>query len=208
MCGRFVDPNLQSMGLDTSWLKIDPFKNWDRRYNVKPTQDMIILTPDLEPMVARWRLIPSWHKGELRDWKATTFNARIEEAASKPSFRSVWNKGRCLLPLSGYYEWKGEKGNKQPYFIQSAGNEENLFVAGLASKWNETLTCTMLTRAANNTVSDIHHRMPVILNTSEREAWLQGENDIDLGASIKLKHHQVRKFGIRDEGEEIIEAKD
>ncbi len=103
MCGRFVDPNLRSEGLDTSWLKITPFP---RRFNVKPTQDVLILAkPTLEPLVARWWLVPSWFKGEeAKGWKAATFNARIEEAKEKPAFRAVWRFGRCLIPAAGYCE--------------------------------------------------------------------------------------------------------
>ncbi|MBK0327275.1 SOS response-associated peptidase [Rhodobacteraceae bacterium F11138] len=206
MCGRFVDPNLRSAGLDTSWLKIDPFKDWRRRFNVKPTQDIVLLTPDYRPMVARWWLVPSWHKGELPDWKATTFNARIEDAATKPTFRAVWNKGRCLIPMAGYFEWTGVKGNKTPHFLRGAGNEENLYAAGLASRWGDLLTCTMLTRTANADVADIHHRMPVILDTDEREAWLSGSGDAEvLGANARIAHHPVRIFGRDDEGPELIE---
>ncbi|WP_424986511.1 SOS response-associated peptidase [Microbulbifer sp. S227A] len=205
MCGRFVDPNLRSAGLDTSWLRIEPFAGWEPRFNVKPTQDVVILAPDLRPLLARWWLIPSWHKGEVKDWKAITFNARFEDAAGKPSFRAVWNKGRCLIPMRGYYEWTGDKGQKTPHFIQSAGNEENLFAAGLASRWNDLLTCTMLTRAANDSVSGVHHRMPVLLNTAEQEAWLAGSNDPDLGRGTALKHHRVQRFGLHDDGEELIE---
>lgn len=83
-----------------SQTKLTPFP---RRYNVKPTQEVVILakTP-LEPMLARWWLVPSWHRGGLKDWKATTFNARIEEAKDKPAFRAVWRHGRCLIPAAGY----------------------------------------------------------------------------------------------------------
>lgn len=75
MFGRFVDPNLRGTEAELSEIKIDPFP---RRYNVKPTQDTLIVakTP-LEAMFARWWLVPSWHMGELQDWKATTFNARL-----------------------------------------------------------------------------------------------------------------------------------
>src|SRR5690606_6277869 len=126
------------------------------------------------PALARWWLIPSWHKGDLKDWKATTFNARVEDAAKKPTFRGPWQYGRCLIPAGGYYEWTGEKGSKQPHFIRNAGNEETLWFAGLSSVWQDMLTCTIVTRAANETVDAVHHRMPVILNTEERDAWLAG----------------------------------
>lgn len=206
MCGRFVDPDLQSAGLDTSWLKLDPFAGWERRFNVKPTQDVILLTPDGNPRVARWWLVPSWHKGALSEWKATTFNARIEDAATKPTFRAVWKYGRCLMPIGGYYEWSGDKGARRPNFIQSAGNEDVLFCAALASFWNDLLTVTMMTRAANDAVSGIHHRMPVILNTDEREHWLSGAPDVStLGEGAVLKHHPVRPFGRDEDVADLVE---
>jgi len=203
MCGRFVDPNMRADGLDTSWLKIAPFP---RRFNVKPTQDILIVAKaPLEAMMARWWLVPSWHVGDLKDWKATTFNARIEEARDKPSFRNVWRRGRCLIPVGGYYEWRGEKGAKQPYYFQPAGNEAILWIAGLASRWQGLLTCTMMTRAANASVEPIHDRMPVILDTDEQTAWLAGSDDLEIGAGARLRHHPVRRFGIADEGADLID---
>lgn len=85
---------------ELSKIKIDPFKHHRRRYNAKP---------EMEPHMARWWLIPSWHKGEEKDWKATTFNARIEDAKSKPTFRGVWKYGRYLIRAGGYYDWTGER---------------------------------------------------------------------------------------------------
>ncbi|TRD13988.1 SOS response-associated peptidase [Palleronia caenipelagi] len=206
MCGRFVDPNLRSAGLDTSWIDAAPFGNWRQRFNVAPTSSVILLGgPERKPLLARWWLIPSWHDGTMADWKATTFNARIEDAALKPSFRQVWRTGRCLIPMRGYYEWTGPKGAKQPHFIQSAGNTETLFAAGLASRWQDLLTCTMMTRAANDDVAAIHHRMPVLLDLEEQEAWLSGSEDPDLGQSARLSHHPVAPFGSRDDGPDLIE---
>ncbi|MDP0925693.1 SOS response-associated peptidase [Paracoccus onubensis] len=201
MCGRFVDPNFAEI----SETKIDPFKGWKRRYNIKPTQDVWTFDDDGAPALARWWLIPSWHKGDLKDWKATTFNARIEDAAKKPAYRGPWKYGRCLIPAGGYYEWTGEKGSKQPHFIRNAGNEETLWFAGLSSVWQDMLTCTIVTRAANDMVDAVHHRMPVILNTEERDAWLGGSDDPDIGAGVQLRHHPVSKFGAKDDGPELIE---
>jgi putative SOS response-associated peptidase YedK len=205
MCGRFVDPNLRSAGLDTNWLKIEPFASWTRRYNVKPTQDLIAFDPDLTPFLARWWLIPSWHRSELKEWKATTFNARIEEAREKPSFRGAWKTGRCIIPVGGYYEWTGKSPKKQPHFVQSAGNDETLYVAGLVSEWRDLKTSTMMTRAANESVSKVHHRMPVILDTAEQEAWLGGSDDLSIGSECQLKHKPVARFGLHDDGELLIE---
>jgi len=201
MCGRYVDPNLRSAGLDTSWLKIDPFP---RRYNIKPTQDVYVLR-GRELVLARWGLIPVWHKGELKDWKASTINARLEEAADKPSFRGPWRHGRCLIPAGGYYEWTGARTPKQPHFFAGAGNEETLWFAGLLSAWRGLLTCAIVTRAANDTVEPVHDRMPVILNSEERDAWLGGGGNTGIGSGARLRHYPVRPFGIKDEGSDLIE---
>lgn len=215
MCGRFIEPELIGTDQEHSETKIDPFPNQPviipprgpRRFNVAPTQNILILGKSpMVAMQARWWLIPSWHKGDLKDWKATTFNARIEDAQNKPSFRAVWRHGRCLIPMGGYYEWSGEKGRKQPHVIMSGGNEPTLWAAGLASLWHDLLTCTMMTRAANPAIESIHDRMPVILDIQEREAWLSGSDDVrGLGGAVRLRHYPVRKFGAREEGPQLIE---
>lgn len=201
MCGRFVDPNLRDTELDMSQTKITPIP---QRFNVKPTQDVYVLVGG-GLVWARWGLIPSWHRGELKDWKAATINARIEEAADKPSFRGPWRHGRCLIPAGGYYEWTGDRSPKQPHLFQAAGNEGTLWFAGLVSQWRDLLTCAIVTRAANDSVAPIHNRMPVILDTSERETWLGGSDDLTLGADALVRHSPVRRFGIGDEGEVLVE---
>jgi putative SOS response-associated peptidase YedK len=215
MCGRFIEPEFIGTDQEHSELKINPFPKkpliipprGPRRHNVAPTQDILIFGKSpLVAMTARWWLVPSWHRGELKDWKATTFNARIEDARNKPTYRGVWRHGRCLIPAGGYYEWTGEKGTKIPHVVFSAGNENTLWFAGLASRWNDLLSCTMMTRAANSDVSDIHHRMPVILNLAERESWLAGSDETDgFGEAAPLRHHHVSKFGVRDDGPSLTE---
>ncbi|KJZ20428.1 SOS response-associated peptidase [Loktanella sp. S4079] len=215
MCGRVIEPELVGTDEEHSETRIDPFgenpviipPRGPRRFNVAPTQDLLIIGGDpLRAMSARWWLVPSWHKGELRDWKATTFNARIEDAQNKPSFRNVWRRGRCLIPAGGYYEWTGEKGAKQPHAILPAGNENIVWFAGLASRWNDLLTCTILTRAASQDLAPMHPRMPVMLDLAEREAWLNGSDAVaTLGQAPRVKHHQVARFGTRDDGPELIE---
>lgn len=203
MCGRFVDPNLRETEVDFSHTKVRPIP---RRYNIKPTQDALILSgEDLSPSYARWWLVPFWHKGGLKDWKATTFNARIEDAATKPSFRASWQDDRCLIPAGGYYEWIGPKGSKRPHFIYSASNQPTLWFAGLRSTWQDLETCTILTRPANADVSDVHHRMPVILSQTERDDWMAGNHDLTIGEGARLAHYEVSPFGIKDDGPDLIE---
>ncbi|MBU2865994.1 SOS response-associated peptidase [Pacificibacter marinus] len=205
MCGRFVDPNLRNTEIDMSQIKIDPIQ---RRFNVKPTNPILIFADQpLEGVAARWGLIPSWFKGnDPKEWKATTFNARIEEAREKPTFRAAWRYGRCLIPAGGFYEWTGPKGNRRPNFFAPAGNDANFYFAGLFSIWNDMRTCTIMTRAATDAMVGIHNRMPVILNSEEREAWLEGSADLNIGIRAALKTWPVERFGLMDEGVSLIEA--
>lgn len=203
MCGRFIDPNLRGTDVEFAELKITPFS---RRYNVRPTDPVLVFGAERhDPMLARWGLVPSWYRGELADWRAASFNARIEDARSKPTFRGAWRYGRCLIPIGGFYEWTGPKGARQPHFICSAGNSETLWLAGLISLWHELLSCTILTRAANGAMVDLHDRMPVILNPEERDAWIRGSEEISIGAGALLHHYPVRPFGATADGPELIE---
>ena len=95
VCGRIVDPNLRNTEVDMSQIKIDPFGG---RFNIKPTEPVVILakTP-LIAIGARWGLIPSWFDGvRAKDWKAATFNARIEDVRQKPTFRQVWRAAGAI----------------------------------------------------------------------------------------------------------------
>jgi putative SOS response-associated peptidase YedK len=201
MCGRFIDPDLRGSEFDFAELRIAPFP---RRFNVKPTQDIYVLQGH-EITCARWGLIPAWHRGDLKDWRASTINARLEDAATKPSFRAAWRHGRCLVPAGGYYEWTGARSPKQPHFFRSAGNEATLWFAGLLSVWQDLPTCAILTRAANETAADIHDRMPVILDSAGREAWLAGAPCADAGAGYRVRHPPVARFGTGDDGPALIE---
>ncbi|MEY8118122.1 SOS response-associated peptidase family protein [Falsihalocynthiibacter sp. BN13B15] len=100
------------------------------------------------------------------------------------------------------------KGTKVPHFIQSATNQETLWLAGLFSEWNDLRTCTITTREANETVSAVHHRMPVILDTAEEDEWLTGHEGPNIGGASQLRHHPVGRFGIADVGAGLIELLD
>ncbi len=211
MCGRFAAGDLTQAEMEKI---IEDFIGTGRRarYNIRPKDQIEVWTPKDEGHVAhwaRWWLIPSWFKSSNeKDWKATTFNARIEDAAEKPSFRGAWRHGRCLIPANGYYEWTGEKGQKQPYFLRPLSNQDHFSFAGILSQWQDEWTVAMLTRPAHPSIAHIHSRMPVIPNAVESEEWLRGENLPDLGASTGMQSYPVKRFGLQDEGEALIEPMD
>ena len=124
----------------------------------------------------RWGLLPSW----ARDSKiaASMINARLETVASKPAFRSAWKTRRCLVPASGYYEWRLENAVKQPYWIHDS-NGPVLMFAGLWENWKTPAgdwlqSFTIITRAALDRMQQLHDRTPLMLSPEVLRDWLHG----------------------------------
>jgi len=156
----------------------------EARFNVAPTQLAPVLAVGAEGFeikARRWGLIPSWAK----DTKigAKLINARAETVETKPAFRSAFKKHRCLVPASGYFEWTGETGHKQPYFIH-APDDALLMFAGLWEAWREgpdqewLRTFTVITGEPGKVSGDIHDRQPVILPPECWDDWLTGDTSI------------------------------
>lgn len=186
-------------------------------YNRAPTQRGWTIVPDGEggtvlPM--RWGLLPPWAKDTRLAY--STINARLDGVATKPAFRSAWKQRRCLVPSSGYFEWKPVEGGKQPYFIHAA-DAPILFFAGLYEArpdgaGRELLTYSIITRDADEQLADIHDRMPLILEPGVFREWLHGTPDdamaIALAAGpVPLKAHPVdRAVGnVRNNRPDLIE---
>ncbi len=148
---------------------------------IRPTNQVpiaMLANKKLELHFSRWWLIPSWFKGNMKDWKAATFNARIETAREKPAFREAWRNGRCLVPASSYFEFTGDTSPKQAWEIRPQTNTDFFWMAGLYTKWNGLITNTIVTRSPNPDIAQIHDRQPAILTESETDIWLEG-GDID-----------------------------
>ena len=147
----------------------------------------------------RWGLVPMWWKKPLKELPST-FSARSETAHEKPMFRSAFKRNRCLVPASGFYEWKRSGKEKQPYHISTAHGLPMTF-AGLWEKWtdpesgDEVRSCTILTTEANAFMAEIHNRMPVILEPRQFAAWLEGADRDPLEACAEelLEAHPVDK---------------
>ena len=96
--------------------------------------------------------------------------------AQKPTFRTAWKKAQtCLVPALGYYEWKGPKGAKQPWFIRPAADEP-LVMAGLWEHWqsgeDSLYSCTIITQPSAGQLADLHSRMPLMVNQDQAERWI------------------------------------
>ncbi|HIF51743.1 MAG TPA: SOS response-associated peptidase [Thiotrichaceae bacterium] len=141
-------------------------------YNITPSQNCTVVRlkkNESELANLSWGLVPSWAKSDV---KIKPINAKAETIKEKPYFRSAYKKQRCIIPASGFYEWKGSKGNKQPYCIYPL-NDPCFGFAGLWEKRNELETFTIITTAANELMSEVHHRMPVILDSKDYDTWLK-----------------------------------
>lgn len=183
MCGRFVLFS-ETLSADVAqWPGIErvdaPAGLPPARYNIAPTQPVATIRvaetfASIEP--AHWGLIPHWKKDIDGP---PLFNARAETVASKPSFRDAFKKGRCIIPLDGYYEWHDDGTGKKPYYV--TGPEGMLWAAGL---WAETTladgsfvySCTMVTTAATEEMAWLHGRLPKFLSIEEIPAWLDPDN--------------------------------
>ena len=162
-------------------------------FNVAPTARVPILvqneggTLDLKP--ARWGLIPHWWK--KAEAPTRTFNARSEEARTKPMWRGALRSQRCLMPALGWYEWQEKPTSaagaarlaKQPWFIH--GREQQMMAfAALWSVWNApageaVVSCAALTREAAPSIAAIHHRMPVVLDREQQQLWLDASTNAE-----------------------------
>jgi len=186
MCGRYslhTHPEVIAL-----YFKLGLLPEITPRYNITPGTNVLIVRQDPEKGriadLYRWGLIPGWAKDPAIGNKLA--NARAETVAEKPSFRSAFKRGRCLIPASGFYEWKAIAGRKQPYYVRPVGAD--LFaLAGLTERWmgpeGPVHSCTIITTDANERMREIHDRMPVILAPEDHAAWLDPGNQ----ATEKLK---------------------
>jgi putative SOS response-associated peptidase YedK len=176
MCGRFAlnETPLKLAEFFQLSGNLDLFPSW----NIAPSTNIYSITADDEGsrhlQLMKWGLIPSWAKDATIGNKLA--NARGETIAEKPSFRTAFKYHRCILPASGFYEWKGERGSKQPWYISLKSGNPMAF-AGLWERWHakdgEPIDgCCIITTDANDLMKNIHDRMPVILDQCQWSSWL------------------------------------
>lgn len=184
MCGRFAlaaSPDSIAAQFELP-LDLPLFRHYAPRYNIAPTQPVaavrISTAGEREIVPLKWGLIPHWAKDPSIGNRM--INARGETVSEKPSFRNSFKRRRCIIPASGFYEWKQAPDNskmKTPYFIHA--EDGALFgFAGLWEHWmskddgSELESCAIITTAANAFMAPVHDRMPVILHPKDYADWL------------------------------------
>ncbi len=183
MCGRYTLAAPSDLVEDL--FSLDGPIDLAARFNIAPTQEapVVLVEPEPDPgrrlEQFRWGLVPFWAKD--RSLGDRMINARSETVAEKPAYRASFKKRRCLVVADGFYEWQATGGPKQPYFFRLKSGRP-FAMAGLWDRWDKSSdetplqTFTILTTGPNEVVAPVHHRMPVILQPSDYQLWLDPGN--------------------------------
>ena len=194
MCGRYR--NMQTWSdlhaALSSFLAAptQPALNLEPRDQVRPTQQAPIVTMDdanaVQVWNARWLLIPWFHRGTVKDWKATTFNARSETVATSRAYRDAFAKRRCLVAADGWYEWMGprdgDEKRKQPWAF-TPKDAAPIMLAGIWDSCETTddgrvASFTIVTQPAGAPLNGYHDRAPVVLFGEDWNRWLDTSADV------------------------------
>ncbi|MFC1710198.1 SOS response-associated peptidase [Patescibacteria group bacterium] len=217
MCGRFTlqEPKLITKRFGVSG-KLPLF---EPTFNAAPSQSIPIVVKRFPKRVVlmKWGFIPEWGKEK----GINLINIRSESVKEKPYFRKVLMKRRCIVPCSGFYEWRQAKDEKIPYYIYL--KDKAMFgFAGLYSSLSDAEgktidTFAILTCPPNSFMKKLHNRMPVILNKKDESSWLDNESKGDYllkllkpYSSNLMKTHSVSKLvnNTRNNSKELIKHKD
>lgn len=220
MCGRYnLFSEMQAIAERFQVIEQEELLD-EPRYNIAPGQNITVVISEENKRkltALRWGLIPKWAKDPKIGYKM--INARAETIDVKPTFKGLLKRKRCLITADGFYEWKKENKQKQPYHIHLS-NKEPFAFAGLYDEWENGAeiirTCTIITTEANELMAEIHDRMPVILTRENEKVWLDG--DITETAELKsvmvpyeaafMNAYPISSFvnNARNEGKEILNS--
>ncbi len=166
MCGRYyVDVSKDELSFVKNFSEFD----YEQNFNVAP-QAVAPCIIDNTLVAVNWGYFPDWLKQQSNP--RPLFNTRYESLLEKKTFTSAFKNSRCLIPISGWYEWKEEEGIKQPYYFFS-NSSETLIAAGLY--WNRSsgdIESSIITREAVGDLQNVHNRSPLLLNKENRDLWM------------------------------------
>jgi len=218
MCGRFLLALIPEAYLGL--LRIDQTPNFGPdlfapRMNIAPTQQILIArhnntesSAGRELAAVRWGMIPPWAGAEDAK-RRPVFNARSETLWEKPMFKSAAARRRCVVPASGFYEWRKPqtpRGRKQPFLIERSDSAPMLF-AGVWSSWRpkddpqaEPIECcAIITTAPNAAMAPIHDRMPVILDGAiGADRWLEESQNNQAAFDALLRQEASPAVSVRE----------
>jgi putative SOS response-associated peptidase YedK len=185
MCGRYTLTSQADLVTELELARGEPTDAasewWRPRWNIAPTQPAPVVFQDREGArvleLMRWGLVPHW--ADDLSIGARMINARVEGITTKPAFRDVIKRRRCLVPADGFFEWRTIGGKRRPLFIHPEPRHVVTF-AGVYSKWRskdpgnlvEVMSYSIITVPAAARVQPVHDRMPLVLPPAQRATWL------------------------------------
>lgn len=213
MCGRYtlstpVDQLAERFG-------VDPDDRLEPRYNCAPGQELPVITNDAPDRLQffEWGLTPQW-----ADERKNIINARAETVGQKRSFADAYESRRCLVPVDGFYEWANRADGKQPYRV-AFEDDRPFAVAGLWERWQEPTrqtglaefgtggptddsvireTFTIVTTEPNDLISELHHRMAVILSPEAESTWLHGDSEEVVDLLHPYPNDELRSYPVSE----------
>lgn len=216
MCGRYAasaaqDELVEIFQIDEVAGPLPP-----ARFNIAPTDPVPAVlervpredpdAPAVRRLVPlRWGLVPSWSKD--LSGGARMINARAETVAEKPAFRKALASRRCLLPADGYYEWYTSEATdargkplKQPFFIRPADGGL-LVMAGLYEFWRDpggewVVSTTIITTRASDVLGHIHDRMPMVIDPSSWDAWLDPKMGVEAVDLLRVHAADLEAYAV------------
>ena len=191
MCGRYyleISKNELSHVSNIEEFEFEP------NFNIAPQSKVPAIINNNLTMTT-WGYFPDWLKSQANS--RPLFNTRFESVQEKKTFQSAFKNNRCIIPISGWYEWKRDGENKIPYYFF---NNSTMFAAGLFwTRSSGDIETSIITREASSNLSVVHNRSPLILNEDELTIW---NSDIDSGEIYdginnydydKVTYHEVDK---------------
>jgi putative SOS response-associated peptidase YedK len=235
MCGRYAatkDP----AALIEEFAAIDLTEGRARTdHNVAPTKNVVTVVQrhprDAEGQVLedepaerslrlmRWGLVPFWAKDPSVGNKM--INTRAETAAEKPAFKRALAARRCLVPADGWFEWRRTGKEKEPFYM-TGPDDSSLAFGGIWESWrpkdddgaDPLITFSIITTDAAGQLTDVHHRMPLIVPRQRWDGWLDPDRpDVtdllvptpeDLIASLELRPVSSLVNNVRNNGPELL----
>tara|TARA_Y100000994_G_scaffold221498_1_gene201213 strand:+ start:225 stop:872 length:648 start_codon:yes stop_codon:yes gene_type:complete len=199
MCGRFASyKNLNKLKNIFNITNSD--FNITQSYNISPGQNVnIILSYKLENYLLESNWGYTFINSNTQN-KQMVINSRIETINSKLLFKDSFLKRKCIIPANGYFEWSQKEGEKKPYLIK-LGDGELIYFAGVwrKEKYNDDKrrVFSIITKAANKKINEIHHRMPVVLNANNAQDYLETKDNnliFDNFEDVDLNFSEVSKY--------------
>lgn len=175
MCGRYnILPDAQGL-LDGFRVILEVVIR--PQYNVAPAQVAPVVIERDGRLVAvpmRWGFVPHWQKDAKPKFRP--INARDDHVNTSGMFRESWQRRRCLVPASGFYEWLPDKGKKTPYLLHRKDGQP-FFMAGIWDRWAGAdapqESFAIITTSANDVAATVHDRMPVMLRNEAVLSWME-----------------------------------